>query len=161
MMMMMLLPQRLMMRWLPFSDIHPLSFVTKKGGSFVYESSLFVRGRASIGIDYLGEECALRDVVRFCFIFSHFTYYGLVTFLLIHCSASFYINMMYVSSPLSHMCCFFSLFIHMFLHLYKLSIFHTWCLDESCLSVSDKTSCKTIMPWSLFLQSFWRAHCIS
>ena len=29
------------------------------------------------------------------------------------------------SSPLSHMCCFFSLFIHMFLNLYNLSLFHT------------------------------------
>ena len=58
------------------------------------------------------------------------------------------------SSPLSHICCFFSIFIHMFLLVYNLSMFHTWCLNESCLSVLDKTGCKSIMPWYLFLQSF-------
>ena len=31
--------------------IHPLSLVTKMGSSFVYESSFFVWGSASIGID--------------------------------------------------------------------------------------------------------------
>jgi len=36
--------------------IHHLSLVTKKGSSFVYESSNGVRRRASIGIDLLGGE---------------------------------------------------------------------------------------------------------
>ena len=64
---------------------------------------------------------------------------------------------MYFSSPLSHMCCFFfPLFKHMFPLLYNLSTFHTWCLDGSCLSVSVKIGCKSLMPWSLFLQSFSR-----
>ena len=31
--------------------IHHLSLVTKKGSSFVYESSLVIRGRASIEIN--------------------------------------------------------------------------------------------------------------
>ena len=62
------------------------------------------------------------------------------------------------SSPLSHMCYFFSIFIHMFLLVYNLSMFHTWSLDESYLSVSVKTGCKSTMPWSLFLQSFSRVH---
>ena len=65
-----------------------------------------------------------------------------------------YIRWCMFSSPLSHMCCFLYVFIHMFLLVYNLSMFHTWCLDESCLSVSDKTSCKSTMSWSLFLQSF-------
>ena len=49
---------------------------------------------------------------------------------------------------------FLSFFIHMFLLVYILSMFYTWCLDESCLSVSVKIGCKSTMPWSLFLQSF-------
>ena len=53
---------------------------------------------------------------------------------------------------------FFFLFIHMFLLLYNFSMFHTWCLDESCLSVSVKIGCKSTMPWSLFLQKFSRVH---
>ena len=52
--------------------IQPLSLMTKMGSSFVYKSSLFVRGSASIRIDELGGECVLRDVVRFYYIFSHF-----------------------------------------------------------------------------------------
>ena len=44
----MLLAPRLMMRWLP---LNPLSLVTKRGSSFVYESSHVVKGRASIGIN--------------------------------------------------------------------------------------------------------------
>lgn len=56
---------------------------------------------------------------------SHYMYLGLVTFY-IYCTSSFYIYDDDVcSSPLSHMCCFFSFFIHMFLNLYNLSLFHT------------------------------------
>ena len=51
-----------------------------------------------------------------------------------------------LSSPLSHMCSFFSIFMHMFLLVYNMSMFHTWCLDESCLGVLDKTGYKSIMP---------------
>ena len=47
--------------------------------------------------------------------------------------------------PLSHICCFFSIFIHMFLLVYNLSMFHTQCLDESCLRVSNKIGCKSTM----------------
>ena len=39
------------------------------------------------------------------------------------------------------MCCFFSIFIHMFLYVCNPSfLFHTRCLDEFCLSVSE-TAC--------------------
>ena len=70
------------------------------------------------------------------------------------CFLHMYISWCMFSSPLSYMCCLFSLFIHMFLLIYNLSMFHTSCPDECCLTVSDKTSYKSIMPWSLFLQSF-------
>ena len=72
-------------------------------------------------------------------------YHGLVTFTYIVVLLSLYM-LMYVVSPLSHMCCFFSLFIHMSILLYNLSIFHTRYLDGSCFSVSVKTSCKSFMP---------------
>ena len=52
--------------------IHPLSLVRKMRSSFVDESSLVVRGRASIGYTRYGESV-------FNFIFSHYMYHGLVT----------------------------------------------------------------------------------
>ena len=42
----------------------------------------------------------------------------------IHCIVDIYIYI-YISSPLSYMCCFLSIFIHMFLLVYNLSMFHT------------------------------------
>ena len=55
---------------------------------------------------------------------SHYMYLGLVTFLY-----TLYLFDIYDDdvcfSTLSHMCCFFSLYMHMFLILYNLSIFHT------------------------------------
>ena len=60
-------------------------------------------------------------------------------------------------SPLS-MCCFFSLFIHIFLYVCNLLfLFHTkmswWVLFK--VFQKDRLS-KSIMPWTLFLQSFSR-----
>ena len=81
-------------------------------------------------------------------------YHGLVTTFYIHCVLLIDDDIwwcMYFSSPLSQMCYFFSFFIHIFPLVYNLSMFHTWCLNESCLSVLVKTSCKSSMPWSLFL----------
>ena len=64
-------------------------------------------------------------------------YLGFVTFY-INCTSLIYIDIYIYNdvvcfSPLSHMCYFFSLFIHMFLILYNFAIFHTRCLDGSCL----------------------------
>ena len=75
---------------------------------------------------------------------SHYMYLGLMTTL--HTLYSFDIYDDVCFSPLSHMCCFFSLFMHMFLCLYNLSIFHTLCLNGSFLSVSAKIGCKSFMP---------------
>ena len=138
--------------------MHPLSLVTKKGSSFVYESSHYVRVRASIGYTRY-EESALRDIVRFWCIFFSLHVPRSCDHFYIHCillSIYMYIYIWCMFFTLSHVCCFFSLFIHMFLLLYNLSIFHTWCLDESCLSVLIKIGCKSTMLWSLFLQSFSR-----
>ena len=55
---------------------------------------------------------------------SHFMYRGLVTFTYIVVLLFSIYMMMYVVSLLSHMCCFFSLFIHIFFLLYNLFIFH-------------------------------------
>ena len=63
---------------------------------------------------------------------SHYKYLGFVT-IYIHCTSFLYMMMKYVFHSLSHMCCFFSLFIHMFLDVCNLSIFYTRCLDGSCL----------------------------
>ena len=61
--------------------------------------------------------------MRFLLYSSHYMYLGLVT--TFHTLYSFDICDDVCFSPLFHMCCFFSLSIHMFLTLYKLSIFHT------------------------------------
>ena len=55
---------------------------------------------------------------------SHFMYRGLVTFTYIVVLLFSIYMMMYVVSLLSHMCCFFSLFIYIFFLLYNLFIFH-------------------------------------
>ena len=91
--------------------------------------------------------------MRICCIFSHFMYHGLVTIFTYIVFFFLYIWWC-MFFTLSHMCCLYSLFIHMFILLFNLSMFHTWCIDESCLSLSLKTGCKSTMPWSLFLQSF-------
>ena len=54
---------------------------------------------------------------------SHYMF-GLVTFY-IHCSYLDIYDDDVCFPPLSHMCCFFSFFIRMFLILNSLSIFHT------------------------------------
>ena len=82
---------------------------------------------------------------------SHYMYLDFVT-IYIQCAYFLYKMMMYVFHYLSHMCCFFSFFIQMFLCLYNLSIFYTRCLDGSCLvfqlkwvaslSYCDLSSCK-------------------
>ena len=95
--------------------------------------------------------------MSFCCIFSHFMYRSLVTIFFFKYIVFFFPYIRWcMFFTLSHMYCLFSLFIHMFLLLYSLSMFHTWCIVESCLSVSVKTGCKSIIPWSLFLQSFSR-----
>ena len=64
----------------------------------------------------------LSDVVRFCCIFSLYSYNDLVTFLLIHCIASFYIYIYDVcSSP--YLTCVVS-----FLSLYTCFFLYTTCL---------------------------------
>ena len=66
----------------------------------------------------------MRYVARFLMYISHYMYLDLVTFLHTLYLFDIYDNDV-CFAHLSHMCCFFSLFIHMFLILYNLSIFHT------------------------------------
>ena len=61
---------------------YPLSFVTKRGSSFGYESSHVLRGRVSIGDIFIrGSVYLLRDVVKTFCIFS--LLYFLDTFFLL------------------------------------------------------------------------------
>ena len=113
----------------------PLSFVTKNGSSFGYESSHVLRGRVSIGDIFVrGNVYLLRDVMRTFCIFS-FLYFLDTLFLL--CDSKpctlfdiyIYIYMLiYVFFTYLYICCFFSLFIHMFL---------ITCM-QSIISVSHK-----------------------
>ena len=67
--------------------------------------------------------------------------------------------MMYVFFTYLYMCCFFSLFIHMFLYVYNLLfLFYTkmpWWVVFKVFKVFQKDRLsKSIMQWTLFLQSF-------
>ena len=53
-----------------------------------------------------------------------------------------------------HVLFIFSLYTHVSLCIQSLFLFHTWCLDEFCLSVLEKRLWKYILPWTLFLQNF-------
>ena len=59
--------------------IHPLSLVTKRESSFVYESSLVVKGKASIEIDQLEGKCCFDRCSEVLMYLSHYMYTGLVT----------------------------------------------------------------------------------
>ena len=62
---------------------YPLSFVTKRGNSFRYESSHVLRGRVSIGDFFFfllgGAFLFMRDVVRTFCIFSFLFRYIILT----------------------------------------------------------------------------------
>ena len=62
--------------------------------------------------------------MEFLLYSSHYMYLGLVIFY-IHCPYLDIYDDDVCFSLLSHMCCFFSFFIRMFLILNSLSIFHT------------------------------------
>ena len=53
--------------------------------------------------------------------------------------------MMYVFFAYLSMCCFFSLFIHMFLYVCNLYFYFTLrCLDEFCLKCFRNTGCENL-----------------
>ena len=104
--------------------MHPLSLVTKKGSSFVYESSHYVRVRASIGYTRY-EESALRDIVRFWCIFFSLHVPRSCDHFYIHCillSIYMYIYIYDVCFSPYLMCVVF------FLFLYTCFFFYTTCL---------------------------------
>ena len=70
----------------------------------------------------IGESMYFEICSEFLLYNSHYKYLGLVT-LYIHCTSFYIYDDDICFSPLSHMCCFFSFFIHIFLILYNLSIF--------------------------------------
>ena len=97
----------------------------------------------------------------YIYIYIDYIYLGLMTFL--HTLYFFDIYDDDVCfSPLSHMCCFFSLFIHRFLNFCNLYIFHTRCFDGyflvfqlrqvASLSYCDLFSCKGFQEFILLLR---------
>ena len=112
-----------------------LSFMTKRGSSFGFESSLVRRGKVSIEhfFDRGSVYIFLRDVVRFICIFLFFFIYisllytGLVTIYLHTLYFTFiYMMMMYVFLHLSlHVLFLFSLYTHVSLCMQSLFLFHT------------------------------------
>ena len=87
-----------------------------------------------------------------------FLYTSLVTILLHTLYFIFiYMMMMYVFFTYLHMCYFFSICIHMFLYVRKfLFLFHTWCLDEFCLSVSKRQTMKVYFIMNSLLAKFFK-----
>ena len=69
--------------------------------------------------------------------------------------------MMYVFFTYLYMCCFFSLFIHMFLYLYAIYYFYFTqrCLDEFCLKYFRNTGCQSLLVINSLLAKFFKSLC--
>ena len=68
---------------------------------------------------------------------------------------------MYVFFTYLYMCCFFSIFIHMFLYLYAIYYF---CftqryLDEFCLKCFRNIGCQSILATNSLLAKFFKSLC--
>ena len=85
---------------------------------------------------------------------------GLVTIIGIHCTYLLYM-LMYIFFTYLYMCCFFSLFIHMFLYLYAIYYFYFTqkCLDEFCLKCFKNTCCQSLLAINSLLKKFFKSLC--
>ena len=148
--------------------------MTKRGSSFGMRVVLYLGGELAQDIFVRGSVYIFffRDVVSILclFLFSLFSYSillytGLVTIYLWHTLYLFliyiyiYIWCMLVFNYLS-ICCFFSLFIQMFLYVCNpLFLFHTKMPWWVLFKVFQKDRFwESIMPWTFFLQSFSRVY---
>ena len=105
-----------------FGFLCPLTIVSKRGRNLRFEclssgrvidlgGELHVKGKNVFDVTNLGGELVWYTLILIYFCCVSF---GFVT-IYIHHVLFLYLMMMYVFHSLSHMCCFFSLFIHMFL----------------------------------------------
>ena len=88
-----------------------------------------------------------------------FLYTGFVTiftYLVLIFDKYIYIYMIYVFFTYLYMCFFFSLYTHVSLCTQSLFLFHTWCLDEFCLSVSERQVVKVYHAMNSFLAKFFQ-----
>ena len=91
-----------------------------------------------------------------------FLYNGLVTmFTYIVIIFDIYIMMMYVFFTYLYMCCFFSIFIHVFLSMYAIYYFYFTlkCLDEFCLKCFRNIGCQSLLAMNSFLAKFFKNLC--
>ena len=118
---------------------------------------LYVRGRNTFLCK--GELCfiLLGGVLTYFFLYT-----GLVTmFTYIVLIFDIYIMMMYVFFTYLYMCCFFSIFIHIFLSMYAIYYFYFTlkCLDEFCLKCFRNTGCQSLLAMNSFLAKFFKNLC--
>ena len=85
---------------------------------------------------------------------------GLMTIIDIHYTYLLYM-LMYVFFTYLYMCCFFSLFIHMFIYLYAIFYFclSLRCLDEFCLKYFKNIGCQNLLAINSLLANFFKSLC--
>ena len=134
------------------------------GSSFGFEGSLILRGRVNIGLFvrwsvYYIERCSKALCIFFSSLFTLASCtLVLWPFYYIHCTLFSYIwwwCMFFLHLPL-HVLFLFSLYIDVSLCMQYLFLFHTWCLDKFCLSVSyhELSFCKVFQEFMLGLDLF-------
>ena len=81
-----------------------------------------------------------------------FTYFVLIFDIYIYI---YIYDVCFLHLPL-HVLFFFSLYTHVSLCTQSLFLFHTWCLDEFCLSVSERQVVKVYHAMNSFLAKFFQ-----
>ena len=165
---MIMLALLVMTRWRPLSDL-PFVIHDKKGEYFWVESNLVFGGRVSIrhflfrGMCISFEGCNEVYMHFLFFLFSYISlmYTGLVTIYwhTLYLSFHIYMMMIYASSPISPcIVSFLSLYTCFFMCV-TLFLFHTWYLDEFCLSVSERQVMKVYYAMNSLLTRFFKSLC--
>ena len=109
----------------------------------------------------------LRDVVRFLmYFFFYFRYITSCILVLWPFWHTLYLYLIFIyidvcSFTYLSMCCFFSIFIHMFLSMYAIYYFYfiLKCLDEFCLKCFRNTDCQSLLAMNSFLAKFFKNLC--
>ena len=103
-----------------------------------------------------------------CFIFLEgtsfsffFLYTGLVTIFYIHCAYLWYIYIYIYDVCLLHLSLHGLFLLYLYMHVslctQSLFMFHTWCLDEFCLSVSERQLVKVYLVMNSLFTKFFKS----
>ena len=142
--------------WVKFySFLYPLSIMTKGGRKCGFFLRFYMLG--GVVFHLVRGSVYLLVVLEASF---SFLYTGLVTiFTYIMLIFDIYIHIYdvcFLHLPL-HVLFLFSLYTHVSLCTQSLFLFHTWCLDEFCLSVTERQVVKVYHVVNSFLVKFFKS----